>query len=729
MGQSPRLKNISYLLGERYGERGREAATRLTAWISGSVPLTYPEFLEKHLDEDQLGLVFDAFYQVLPFGTGGRRGRVGYGPNRLNPTTVAMTVQGHCDYLRSSFPDKPLFVVVANDVRVFNDFAGTYRFLGDSHPLLGLNSRMLARLACEIYAGNNITAYIWTPGDPAAFLSTPELSFLINRLEAAGGVNISASHNPPDDNGIKVYDEFGSQPIPPNDQRLADIMGSVERIRRIPFAEALQQGLIREIPKELHGDYIEGYVRLYNDVFRPSEDLPIVYTPLCGCGLATAGDLLEELGFPIRVPPDQGPDGSFSAIPFRAPNPEVAQATAPATAFADSQNSGIVLSSDPDADRIGLEVKLADGSWYHFDGNKIASVLAYFLMVGARGPRRKGLIIETMVTTRMLGGIAAKAGGSLLIDDLLIGFKYMAEVLKALKRDGRYGQIQCRPESLVLATEEAHGVMLISTIRDKDAAPACMYLAALYQLLAREGRTLLDYYVEILDEVGPYADVGRSIVMKGAEGAAKIGRLMSSLRSEPPQRIADRRVNQIVDRWDEKRFGPFKSETDKWSRNVLQYFSDGVIVAVRPSGTEPKLKFYCQLVPYGNRPPVSGMQLLESVTREAEAMARAMYNDLLARVDLHLSAAGLLLPDIVEVDRKLTFERETLPKLRRKLSNGDFADLDSFFLWLRDEAQAMTPGADPLPALKASIASECGTLANEMKSASLVSAVCAWAQG
>jgi phosphoglucomutase len=729
MGQSQRLKRISYLLSDRYGERGQEAANRLTSWINGSVPLSYPEFLERHLDEDQLGLVFDAFYQVLPFGTGGRRGRVGYGSNRLNPTTVAMTVQGHCDYLRSFFPDRPLFVVVANDVRVFNDFAESYRFLGESHPLLGLNSRMLARLACEIYAGNNITAYIWRPGDPAAFLSTPELSFLIDRLEAAGGVNLSASHNPPDDNGIKLYDEFGSQPIPPNDQRLADIMGSVESIRQIPFAEALDQGLIREIPRELHGDYIQGYVRLYNGVFHPSEDLTIVYTPLCGCGLGSVGDLLKELGFPIRVPLDQGPDGRFSAIPFRVPNPEVAQATIPATTFADSQNSGIVLSSDPDADRVGLEVKLADGSWYHFDGNKIASVLAYFLMVDARGPLRKGLLVETMVTTRMLGGIVAKAGGSWLIDDLLIGFKYMAEVLKALKREGRYGQIQCTPENLVLATEEAHGVMLIPTIRDKDAAPACMYLAALYQLLAREGRTLLDYYVKILDEVGPYADVGRSIVMKGAEGAANIGRLMSSLRSDPPQQIGDYRVNRIVDRWDKKRFGPFKSETDKWSRNVLQYFSDGVIVAVRPSGTEPKLKFYCQLVPYGNRPPVTGMLLLESATTEAEAIAWAMYNDLLSRVDLHLSAAGLLLPDIVEVNRKLAFERETLPKLRRKLSNGDFADIDSFLLWLRNETQAMTPGADPLPALKASIASECGTLADEMKPSSIVTAVRAWAQG
>ena len=161
------------------------------------------------------------------------------GSNRFNPTTVAMTVQGHCNYLAAAFPGKELSVIVANDVRVFNDFAGVYRFLGTGHPLLGTSSRSIAKLACEIYAGNGVVAYLAEPEADQSLLSTPELSFIIRKLQAAGGVNISASHNPPDDNGIKVYDEYGGQPIPPDDQRLADAMDQVTDLQRIPFAEAL----------------------------------------------------------------------------------------------------------------------------------------------------------------------------------------------------------------------------------------------------------------------------------------------------------------------------------------------------------------------------------------------------------------------------------------------------------------------------------------------------------
>src|SRR5947209_11718551 len=215
------LSQVCELLEQKYGKLGQGAAARLRVWMSGTLPFTYPEMLEKHLEEDRLGLLFDSFWQVLPFGTGGRRGRVGYGPNRLNPATIATTVQGHCDYLKKAYPGQTqLSVVVANDVRVFNDFAGVYKFLGDTHPLLGISSRSLGRLACEVYAANGITAYFEEPHAPRALLSTPELSYLIGKLQAAGGVNVSASHNPPDDNGIKVYDHFGSQPVAPDDQRL-----------------------------------------------------------------------------------------------------------------------------------------------------------------------------------------------------------------------------------------------------------------------------------------------------------------------------------------------------------------------------------------------------------------------------------------------------------------------------------------------------------------------------
>ena len=199
--------------------------------------------------------------------------------------------------------------------------------------------------------------YFAQPRVEEAVIGTPELSFVIGRLGAAGGINLSASHNPPDDNGIKVYDAFGSQPVAPEDQALMDAMREATAIRSKPFAQALAEGLVRSIPEDLHQDYLAAYLELYGDTFTPRSDLPLVYTPLCGCGLKTVGDLLVRLNFPVRTPPGQDADGSFSVIPFKAPNPEVPQATGPAREFADEIGSGLVLSSDPDADRVGLEVK------------------------------------------------------------------------------------------------------------------------------------------------------------------------------------------------------------------------------------------------------------------------------------------------------------------------------------------------------------------------------------
>jgi phosphoglucomutase/phosphomannomutase len=722
------LTKTCSLLEEMYGELGKGAAARLREWLSGVVPYAYPEILEKHLEERHVPLLLDAFWQVLPFGTGGRRGRVGYGANRLNPATVAMTVQGHCEYLRRAFPGRhEMAVVVANDVRVFRDISGAYQFLGGAHPLLGVSSRSLGRLACEVYAGNGIVSYFAEPRADHAVLSTPELSFLIGELGAVGGINLSASHNPPDDNGVKVYDEYGSQPVAPHDQRLIDAMEQARDVRAFSFQEALERGMIREVPRSLHQKYIDAYIRLYGDVHRPQPEALVVYTPLCGCGLTTVGEVLERLRFPVATPPDQGPDGAFAVIPFKAPNPEVPQATEPARKFAQQKGSGIVLSSDPDADRVGVEVRLADGSWYHLDGNQIAALLCYYLMLDPAGPRRRGLVIETLVTTKILAKIVERAGDSWLIDDLLVGFKYVADVLKTLEREGRWKSVACSPQQLVVAVEESHGVVMIPTIRDKDSVPACMYLAALYQKLRREGRTLLDYYIQILEELGAYDNVARSIMMRGAEGMLKKDGIMESLRASPPKTLGGQAVRKVVDYWDQESFGPFVSESDKLPRNVLQIFTDAFIITVRPSGTEPKLKFYCQLLPSGEPSTARGMELLRQARETAHRAARLVYNDLLARIGLSLGDAGLLLPDIVDLDLMQQFERETVPRLEEKLFRGGFHSLEELLAWLRAEAATMTPGADPLPALKAPLAYLCGQWSKQSAGTGLLDQLGGWA--
>ncbi len=728
MPDSAALEKVCGLLAERYDELGRSAAARLRLWLSGEIPNAYPEILERHLAEEHVDLLFDAFWQVLPFGTGGRRGPVGYGSNRMNPTTVAMTVQGHCQYLRQAFPGRDdLTVVVANDVRVFWDNAGRYAFLGGDHPLLGVSARSLGRLACEIFAGNGVTAYFAEPEAEHAVLTTPELSYLIDRLGTDGGMNLSASHNPPDDNGIKVYDAFGSQPVAPDDQHLVDAMEKATEVKSTRFAEALAAGRIRAVPDGLHQQYVKANLELYGDVFTPNPDLPVTYTPLCGCGLTTVGDVLGQLGFPLVTPPDQDADGSFKVIPFKAPNPEVPQSTEPAQAFADEHGSGVVLSSDPDADRIGLEAKLADGSWYHFDGNQIAAILCYYLMLDPEGPRRKGLVIETLVTTKIVGRIVEEAGDSWLIDDLLVGFKYVAAVLKTLEAGKPWGDVACSASDLVLATEESHGVVMLPNIRDKDATPACMYLAALYQRLAQEGRTLLDYYVGILEELGGFDTVNRSIMMAGAAGMIQKDRIMASLRETPPAIFGGQEVRRIVDYWDQEAFGPFVSETDRLPRNVLQLFTDSFVITVRPSGTEPKLKLYCQLLPQAEPSGARGTALLAGVRAKADAIARRIYNELLARIELSLTEASLLLPDIVDLDRKRSFEEETVPALRAGLEDGRFAGLDALLDWLRREVAAMTPGSDPLPALTAPVAHLCAEWAGEGVASPLLDKLAAWA--
>ena len=596
--QATTFNRIEEALIQRFHENGRSAAAELRRWLTGEVPLATPHVIARLLRQDLLDLLFDSFWRRLPFGTGGRRGTVGYGPNRINATIVAMTVQGHCDYLRERAGGSAS-VVVANDVRVFQDLQGTYTpVLGNDHPLFGASSRTFARLASEIYAGNGIRVYFAEPDADMALLTTPMLSFAIRRLGASGGVNLSASHNPPDDNGVKVYDENGAQPVPPYDQALADIMEASIDVKRLSFDEARRRRLIEALPDEIVKDYVQTYSTLFAGGTAAKEHV-ITYTPLCGAGLTTAGMMLSKLGFAIETPSDQGPDGLFSSIPFRIPNPEVSEATYPAEAFADAHNSSIVISTDPDADRIGLDVR-TDGTWLHFDGNQIAAVLTYFLTLDPQGPRRNGLIVTTLVTTRLLTAIAKKSGCA-IVDDLLVGFKYIADVLKSLETSGSFNHIRSRPHDLVIAAEESHGVLLTSDLRDKDATGGAIFLAALHQRLRADGRTLFDYYLQVLEEAGAYENYNRSIMLRGADGITKRDAIMASLRREPPKALASAPVQAMRDRWDIQQFGSFLSPTDEASRNLVELECEGFRVIVRPSGTEPKIKLYCEVSPRPTR--------------------------------------------------------------------------------------------------------------------------------
>ena len=318
----------------------------------------------------------------------------------------------------------------------------------------------------------------------------------------------------------------------------------------------------------------------------------MVYTPLCGTGDGSVGDVLRAAGYDVQVyPPHNTYDGTFASVPLRLPNPEVPAAASPALPFATERNADLVLATDPDADRLGVYARDAAGSWRYVNGNEIAALLAYYLCLDAEfGPRRSGLLIKTMVTTRTLRRIAERAGCR-IVGDLLVGFKYIAHVLDCLEREGRYEDISAVPSDLVMAGEESHGVLLTPAIRDKDAAGGALVLCELVAQLRARGRLLTDYLDAFELECGNHQNAARSIVMKGIRGATLLAEMMRSLREQPPAELGGMPVLRARDLLAPE-FGPLRSDTERLSRNFLVYDLEAAQIVVRPSGTEPKAKIY-----------------------------------------------------------------------------------------------------------------------------------------
>jgi phosphomannomutase len=360
-------------------------------------------------------------------------------------------------------------------------------------------------------------------------------------------------------------------------------------IQQMPFDLAVKEGRIRPLPEDLHRAYIQLNLTLRS---KPASPLTVVYTPLCGTGDLSTGDVLRAAGFDVRL---YGPhatfDGSFASVPFRLPNPEVPEAASPALPFADELRSDLVLSTDPDADRLGVFARDSQGQWRYLNGNQIASILAYYLVLDAElGPRRRGLIVKTLVTTRMISRIAEMVGCA-LVPDLLVGFKYIAHVLLSLEREGRYGGVHASPADLVLAGEESHGILLTPEIRDKDAAGGALILCELVAQLRARDRYLPEYLDSLSLECGNYQNAARSIVMRGIRGSQMLAQMMQSLRDHPPAALGGAPVLRSRDFLSEEH-GPLRGDTERLSRNLLAYDLDSAQVVVRPSGTEPKAKIY-----------------------------------------------------------------------------------------------------------------------------------------
>ncbi len=685
-------------------ESYREQAIRgLRAWWTGAQYAAYRPQLESLARRQQWPLLLDSFYRVMPFGTSGRRGPVGIGPNRINQETVVTSVQGHVNYLRRRFAATRLLVVVAFDVRVFRDLRALYD-AAVPNPLLGLSSRDFACLACGVYAANDAEVYT-VPGDGDFFLSTPELSFAIRHLQAHGGLNISASHNHPDDNGAKFYMASGGQPVPPEDEVLAKEVEAVTEVRSGDFEGAVRAGQVQWWGAVMHDRYLEA--NLSRSIDPSARRACIVYSPLHGTGRHTVGDLLPRAGFEMHFVERQArADGAFPEVKFRVPNPEVPESMELVTAEARQRGADAGLATDPDADRLGV-VAPVEGEWRFLTGNEMAILLAAYIIETRRAlgtlPAR-GFVIKTAVTTELLTRIA-RSHGVQILGDLLVGFKYVGEVLDAIAKDGRFRDLRGTTDDFLLAAEESNGVLVSAQLRDKDAAGGALLLAELCARLRPQGVTLGAYLVDVYRRYGYAANVGYSLIMEGISGLELATRIMDRLRVEPPHVVEGRTLCRAVDYWNESLFGKIQSETDRSSRNFIRLEYDRDLhVSVRPSGTEPKIKIYVEQV-FDPAPAWAGAGFADARRVMDEATGQvtlALVDQLLRLVHIELPRAALLLSSLVSLDNRVDFCGRFLPEVEEHVRAAGLAGADRLAAWIDDRLKAYGP--DPRYLVKAGVA-------------------------
>ena len=514
--------------------------------------------------EDKTPLV-DAFYRTLEFGTGGLRGIMGPGTNRMNVYVVGAATQGLANYLLKNFADrKEISVVVGHDCRN--------------------NSRLFAETVANVFSANGIKVYLFDDLRP-----TPEVSFAIRHFGCQSGVNITASHNPREYNGYKAYWDDGAQVLAPHDK------GIIDEVNKVSLADVKFEGnpaLIQSIGKEVDDLYLSEVHKLSIDpeVIRRQKDLCIVYTPLHGAGRVLVPASLKLWGFENvhTVPEQMVKDGNFPTVV--SPNPENGEALTLALNLAKNLNADIVMASDPDADRVGMACKDNEGEWVLIDGNQTCMIFLYYIIKNriAMG-KMKGdeYIVKTIVTTELIKEIADK--NKVKMYDVYTGFKWIARTIRLL--EGK--------ETYIGGGEESYGFMGQDIVRDKDAVSACSLLAEICAWAKDQGKTLFDVLMDIYLEYGFSLNHTINVVKPGKSGADEIKAMMENFRTNAPKEIAGSPVVCTKDYETLKATDAAGNSTAldfPTTSNVLQWFTaDGTKISVRPSGTEPKIKFYIEV--------------------------------------------------------------------------------------------------------------------------------------
>lgn len=532
---------------------------KINEWLTGN----YDDETKAMIKELQINdpkQLEDAFYKNLEFGTGGLRGIMGVGTNRMNKYTVGMATQGYANYLKKCFSE--VKVAIAHDVRN--------------------NSREFAEITAKIFAANGIKVYLFE-----AIRPTPELSFTIRKLGCKGGVVITASHNPREYNGYKAYWDDGAQMVPPHDK---NVIAEVEKIQTLADVKwSGNEDNITIIGKEMDDAYIEMVKSLSvnPEACKKQHGLKIVYTPIHGTGIMLVPKALAAYGFDnVHIVEEQAtPNGNFPTVIY--PNPEEKETMSIGLKKAKELDADILLGTDPDADRVGVGLKNNHGEWVLLNGNQTA-MLAFNYMIEAR--KKMGLakpndmVIKTIVTTEMIDVIAAK--NNISCYNTLTGFKWISELIREKEH----------AENYIIGGEESFGLMIGNQIRDKDSVSAVAIICEMAAVEKEKGRSLFDKMIELYKEYGFYYEELVSITKKGIDGTKEIAAMMQGFRENSPTEIAGSKVVELLD-YELKIKKNLLTGTSEplatHKSNVLQFITeDGSKISARPSGTEPKIKFY-----------------------------------------------------------------------------------------------------------------------------------------
>jgi len=534
---------------------------RINIWVNGNYDAitksTIADLQKNNPDE-----LADAFYRNLEFGTGGLRGLMGVGTNRVNKYTIGMATQGFANYLKKTYGNEEIKIAIAHDSRN--------------------NSRFFAETTANVFAANGIKVFLFE-----ALRPTPELSFAIRNLKCKAGVVCTASHNPKEYNGYKAYWNDGGQLVPPHDKNVITEVEAINSVDDVKWEGGEKN--ISILGKEMDDAYltmVKG-LSVYPDVIAKQHDLKIVYTPIHGTGITLVPEVLSRFGFTnVHIVEEQAtPDGNFPTVAY--PNPEESETMSIGLQKAKALNADILLGTDPDADRVGIGVKNHKGEWVLMNGNQTA-VLAFAYMMEARNAKGiaqpNDMVISTIVTTEMINEVAKfyKVG----CYNVLTGFKWIAEKIKEL--EGK--------ENYVIGGEESFGLMIGDQIRDKDAVSAVALMCEMAAYEKNKGKSLFDKMIELYLQFGFYYETLISITKKGMNGQKEIADMMDGYRNTPPTLINNVAVVTLLDY--QLQIGKNLLTGESWKinlpkSNVLQFITaDGSKISARPSGTEPKIKFY-----------------------------------------------------------------------------------------------------------------------------------------